>query len=230
MDKKHVGSLFDSIASTYDRFNHLLSLNIDKRWRRRAVRQLRPADHLLDVAVGTADLAIEVIRQNKASRVTGIDISTGMMDIGAQKISQAGLSQSITLLEASALEMPFADSTFSAVTCAYGVRNFSNLDQGLAEMFRVMKPGGQLIILEFSYPQNVIIRWCYNLFFTHLMPLVGKAVSRNSGAYLYFRQSVKNFIWGEAMAQRLAAAGFAQVSYHPMTLGITTLYMAQKGE
>lgn len=230
MDKKHVGSLFDSIASTYDRFNHLLSLNIDKRWRRRAVRQLRPADHLLDVAVGTADLAIEVIRQNKASRVTGIDISTGMMDIGAQKISQAGMSQSITLLEASALEMPFADSTFSAVTCAYGVRNFSNLDQGLAEMFRVMKPGGQLMILEFSYPQNVIIRWCYNLFFTHLMPLVGKAVSRNSGAYLYFRQSVKNFIWGEAMAQRLAAAGFAQVSYRPMTLGITTLYMAQKGE
>lgn len=230
MDKKHVGSLFDSIASTYDRFNHLLSLNIDKRWRRRAVRQLRQADHLLDVAVGTADLAIEVIRQNKASRVTGIDISTGMMDIGAQKISQAGMSQSITLLEASALEMPFADSTFSAVTCAYGVRNFSNLDQGLAEMFRVMKPGGQLIILEFSYPQNAIIRWCYNLFFTHLMPLVGKAVSRNSGAYLYFRQSVKNFIWGEAMAQRLAAAGFAQVSYRPMTLGITTLYMAQKGE
>lgn len=230
MDKKHVGSLFDSIASTYDRFNHLLSLNIDKRWRRRAVRQLRQADHLLDVAVGTADLAIEVIRQNKASRVTGIDISTGMMDIGAQKISQAGMSQSITLLEASALEMPFADSTFSAVTCAYGVRNFSNLDQGLAEMFRVMKPGGQLMILEFSYPQNVIIRWCYNLFFTHLMPLVGKAVSRNSGAYLYFRQSVKNFIWGEAMAQRLAAAGFAQVSYRPMTLGITTLYMAQKGE
>lgn len=230
MDKKHVGSLFDSIASTYDRFNHLLSLNIDKRWRRRAVRQLRPADHLLDVAVGTADLAIEVIRQNKASRVTGIDISTGMMDIGAQKISQAGMSQSITLLEASALEMPFADNTFSAVTCAYGVRNFSNLDQGLAEMFRVMKPGGQLIILEFSYPQNVIIRWCYNLFFTHLMPLVGKVVSRNSGAYLYFRQSVKNFIWGEAMAQRLAAAGFAQVSYRPMTLGITTLYMAQKGE
>lgn len=230
MDKKHVGSLFDSIASTYDRFNHLLSLNIDKRWRRRAVRQLRQADHLLDVAVGTADLAIEVIRQNKASRVTGIDISTGMMDIGAQKISQAGMSQSITLLEASALEMPFADNTFSAVTCAYGVRNFSNLDQGLAEMFRVMKPGGQLLILEFSYPQNVIIRWCYNLFFTHLMPLVGKAVSRNSGAYLYFRQSVKNFIWGEAMAQRLSAAGFAQVSYRPMTLGITTLYMAQKGE
>lgn len=230
MDKKHVGSLFDSIASTYDRFNHLLSLNIDKRWRRRAVRQLRQADHLLDVAVGTADLAIEVIRQNKASRVTGIDISTGMMDIGAQKISQAGMSQSITLLEASALKMPFADNTFSAVTCAYGVRNFSNLDQGLAEMFRVMKPGGQLMILEFSYPQNVIIRWCYNLFFTHLMPLVGKAVSRNSGAYLYFRQSVKNFIWGEAMAQRLAAAGFAQVSYRPMTLGITTLYMAQKGE
>lgn len=230
MDKKHVGSLFDSIASTYDRFNHLLSLNIDKRWRRRAVRQLRPADHLLDVAVGTADLAIEVIRQNKACRVTGIDISTGMMDIGAQKISQAGMSQSITLLEASALEMPFADNTFSAVTCAYGVRNFSNLDQGLAEMFRVMKPGGQLLILEFSYPQNVIIRRCYNLFFTHLMPLVGKAVSRNSGAYLYFRQSVKNFIWGEAMAQRLAAAGFAQVSYRPMTLGITTLYMAQKGE
>ncbi|MCQ2281052.1 MAG: bifunctional demethylmenaquinone methyltransferase/2-methoxy-6-polyprenyl-1,4-benzoquinol methylase UbiE [Bacteroidales bacterium] len=230
MDKKHVGSLFDSIASTYDRFNHLLSLNIDKRWRRRAVRQLRQADHLLDVAVGTADLAIEVIRQNKASRVTGIDISTGMMDIGAQKISQAGMSQSITLLEAGALEMPFADNTFSAVTCAYGVRNFSNLDQGLAEMFRVMKPGGQLMILEFSYPQNAIIRWCYNLFFTHLMPLVGKAVSRNSGAYLYFRQSVKNFIWGEAMAQRLAAAGFAQVSYRPMTLGITTLYMAQKGE
>lgn len=228
MDKKQVGHLFDSIASTYDRFNHLLSLNIDKRWRRKAVRRLRPANQVLDVAVGTADLAIEIARRQKDSMVTGIDISTGMMEVGKSKVAKLGLADRISFVEASAFDMPFPDASFSAVTCAYGVRNFADLDQGFAEMYRVLRPGGQLLILEFSYPSNPFVRWIYDLFFTYLMPFVGRAVSRNKGAYLYFRNSVKEFIWGDAMASRIADAGFRNVTYTTMTLGITTIYLAEK--
>ena len=228
MDKKNVGSLFDSIAGTYDKFNHLLSLNIDKRWRRRTVRRLSRAENLLDVAVGTGDLAIEVIRQDKAQHVLGMDISTGMMEIGRTKVVKAGMADRISFLEGSALDMPFGDGSFDAVTCAYGVRNFSDLDKGLSEMYRVLREGGQLMILEFSYPGNRFVRWLYDFFFTHVMPLVGKALSRNGGAYTYFRDSVKGFIWGREMADRIAAAGFWNVSFKTMTFGITTLYVAEK--
>lgn len=228
MDKKNVGSLFDSIAGTYDRFNHLLSLNIDKGWRRRAVRGLDRSGRLLDVATGTADLSIEALRQDKASAITGVDISTKMMEIGKEKVAMAGLSDRITFVEGSALEMPFGDASFDAVMCAYGVRNFSDLDKGLAEMHRVLTKGGQMMILEFSYPSNRVIRALYDLFFTHFMPLVGKLLSRNAGAYLYFRESVKGFIWGEEMAARIAAAGFTDIRFKTMTLGITTVYYAHK--
>lgn len=228
MEKKNIGKLFDSIAGTYDRFNHLLSLNTDRRWRKKAVKRLVRVDSLLDVATGTADLAMEIVRQDKASVVTGMDISTGMMEIGRAKVGKAGMQDRISFLEGSALEMPFADGVFPAVTCAYGVRNFSDLDKGLKEMYRVLCDGGQLMILEFSYPSNAFVRCLYDFFFSHIMPFVGKTLSRNAGAYTYFRDSVKGFIWGQEMADRIASAGFSEVTFRTMTFGITTVYYARK--
>ena len=228
VEKKDIGKLFDGIAGTYDKFNHLLSLNVDKVWRRKAVQSLRCGDKVLDVATGTADLALEIIRQEKAGEVTGIDISSGMMEIGRKKIEKKGLSGRIVLSEGSALDIPFPDGFFDAVTCAYGVRNFSNPDKGLKEMYRVMRSGGQLAILEFSYPSGKVTGKMYDIFFTRLMPVVGKAISRDKKAYVYFRDSVKGFVWGEKMAARIGAAGFVDVRFRPMTFGISTLYTANK--
>ena len=227
-EKKNIGQLFDRIADTYDKFNHLLSLNIDKSWRRRTVRKLFPVKRILDVAVGTGDLALEILRKNKAEKVIGIDLSTEMMKIAARKAEKAGLSGRLLLQKESALEMPYLDECFEAVTCAYGVRNFSDLDQGLKEMFRVMMSGGQLMILEFSYPTNKFVRTIYDYFFTNIMPKVGKLISKDPAAYTYFRESVKNFIWGEEMLEHIRNAGFENVSFKTMTFGITTLYMAEK--
>lgn len=227
-EKKEIGQLFDRIAGTYDRFNHILSLNIDKRWRRRAAASLTPCEEVLDVAIGTADLAIEMLRQKRCRKVVGLDLSAEMMRLGKEKADKRGLADKIDFQLGSALSMPYTNGRFDAVTCAYGVRNFSNLDQGLAEMFRVMKAGGQLVILEFSYPSNRLIRSLYDFFFSRIMPLVGRLISKDPTAYLYFRESVKSFIWGEEMLQHLRQAGFSQVAYKPLTFGITTLYTGCK--
>lgn len=227
-EKKEIGQLFDRIAGTYDRFNHLLSLNIDKRWRRRAAACLKPSDEVLDVAVGTADLAIETLRQERCHRVVGLDLSAEMIRLGKEKADKRGLANKIDFQLGSALAMPYDDGRFDAVTCAYGVRNFSDLDKGLSEMFRVMKAGGQLVILEFSYPSNRLIRGLYDFFFSRIMPLVGRLISKDPTAYLYFRESVKGFIWGDEMLQHLRQAGFQEAAYKPLTFGITTLYTATK--
>lgn len=226
--KQNIGHLFNRIASTYDRLNHLLSLNTDRRWRRRAVRRLTPCDNALDVASGTADLAIEIARQDKARHITGIDLSEEMLRIGDEKIQKASLSSRITLQQGSALALPYPDGHFNAVTCAYGIRNFSDLNLGLQEMQRVLNREGQLLILEFSYPDNKIIRFFYDFYFSKILPAIGRKVSKDPTAYSYLNRSVKEFIWGEAMAGKLRAAGFRNVTFHPMTFGITTLYLAQK--
>lgn len=227
-EKKNIGKLFDRIAATYDLFNHITSLGIDIYWRKVAIRQMQPVDTLLDVAIGTADVSLMALRQKKARYITGLDLSTEMMAIGKQKALRAGVSERINFIEGSALEMPFADDQFEALTCAYGIRNFSDLDRGLSEMHRVLKPGGQLVILEFSYPQNPIIRWAYNLYFSHIMPIIGRIISKDAGAYTYFLNSVKSFIWGEEMIAHLQKAGFANATFRTMTFGITTLYVGTK--
>ena len=233
-EKKHIGQLFDRIAGTYDRLNHVLSLNIDKRWRRKAVNQLPHITHntsnihLLDVAIGTADLTIEVLRQGKAQHVTGIDLSRKMMDIGQQKVAKRCYSDRVTFDYGSAQQMPYADSSFDAVTCAYGVRNFANMDEGLSEMYRVLRPNGTVMILEFSYPANPVIRWVYDLYFSHVLPFIGNLTSRDKGAYSYLNRSVKNFPYGEAFAARLRSAGFTHIGIMPLTFGITTVYTAKK--
>lgn len=226
--KTDVGVMFDGIAQTYDRLNHLLSLDIDKVWRRKAVKMLRKAGELLDVAAGTADLSLEIVRSDKAVHVTGMDISTGMMEIGRRKVAKLSLDDRISFVEGSALQMPFDSDSFDAVSCAYGVRNFSDLDKGLSEMYRVLRPGGQLMILEFSYPSNRIVRVLYDFYFSKLMPLAGKLVSGNGGAYKYLRDSVKGFIWGEEMVERISACGFRNISFRTLSFGITTIYLAEK--
>ena len=227
-EKQHIGQLFDRIAGTYDSLNHVLSLNIDRRWRRKAVRTLSANAKLLDVAIGTADLTIEILRQQKASHITGIDLSRKMMAIGEQKVAKLGYQDRVTFDYGSAQQMPYADASFDAVTCAYGVRNFANMDEGLREMHRVLRPGGELMILEFSYPTNPLIRWGYNLYFSHLLPFIGNLFSRDKGAYTYLNRSEKDFPYGEAFAEHLRAAGFSGITVTPLTLGITTIYHAKK--
>ena len=227
-EKQHIGQLFDRIAGTYDGLNHVLSLNIDKRWRRRAIRMLKPAEQVLDVAIGTADLTIEILRQGKAQHVTGIDLSHGMMAIGEQKVAKRGYAPQVQFDYGSAQQMPYADASFDTVTCAYGVRNFANMDEGLSEMYRVLRTGGELMVLEFSYPTNPVIRLGYDLYFTHILPFIGNLFSRDKGAYSYLNRSVKNFPYGEAFCQHLRKAGFTQIKATPLTFGISTIYTAVK--
>ena len=227
-EKQHIGQLFDRIAGTYDGLNHVLSLNIDKRWRRRAIRMLKPAEQVLDVAIGTADLTNEILRQGKAQYVTGIDLSRGMMAIGEQKVAKRGYAPQVQFDYGSAQQMPYVDASFDTVTCAYGVRNFANMDEGLSEMYRVLRTGGELMVLEFSYPTNPVIRWSYDLYFTHILPFIGNLFSRDKGAYSYLNRSVKNFPYGEAFCQHLRKAGFTQIKATPLTFGISTIYTAIK--
>jgi len=228
-EKQHIGQLFDRIAGTYDGLNHGLSLNIDRLWRRKTVAQMQPSQHVLDVAIGTADLTIEMFRQHKAEQVTGIDLSDQMMAIGKKKINnQQSTINNVKFVHANAQAMPFEDASFDAVTCAFGCRNFNNLDEGLREMYRVLKPGGQVTILEFSYPSNRLVRACYDIYFTRVLPLIGRIVSRDKTAYTYLNKSVKSFCWGEAFVQHLHDAGFINEHFIPLTFGIATIYTAKK--
>jgi len=234
-EKQHIGALFDRIAGTYDGLNHGLSLSIDRRWRRKTVKRMLPAKHVLDVAIGTADLTIEMLRRGKAEEVTGIDLSAKMMAIGEEKVKKTfgalpnGRSPvEVHFVYGNAQEMPFEDNTFDGVTCAFGCRNFSDLDAGLQEMRRVLKPGGQVTILEFSYPTNPCVRALYDIYFTRVLPFIGRIVSRDKTAYTYLNRSVKSFCWGEAFVQHLHDAGFTEEHFETLTFGIATIYIAIK--
>lgn len=230
-EKQHIGSLFDRIAGTYDGLNHGLSLNIDKLWRRKTVAQMTGAWEVLDVAIGTADLTIEMLRRGKAVHVTGLDLSREMMRIGKEKCERLNVKcerLNVDFVYGNAQEMPFEDERFDAVTCAFGCRNFSDLEAGLREMYRVLKPGGEVVILEFSYPENRLIRWLYDLYFSHILPFVGRIVSRDKTAYTYLNKSVKGFIWGERFAQKMHDAGFREEHFTTMTFGIATVYKGTK--
>ena len=205
-EKQHIGQLFDRIAGTYDALNHGLSLNIDKRWRRKTVRRMPAVNHVLDVAIGTADLTIEMLKRGRAIRVTGLDLSDKMMEIGKGKVERLkvkgeSFKDRVKFVHGNAQAMPFEDHSFDAVTCAYGCRNFQNLDEGLSEMYRVLKPGGQVTILEFSYPSNRLVRFAYDLYFSHILPFIGRIVSRDKTAYTYLNKSVKHFCWADEFVQ-----------------------------
>ena len=228
--KEGVRKLFDNIASDYDKLNHILSLNIDKGWRKKAVRNLVDTQaplKVLDVACGTADFTIEIAQKvAKGSEVIGVDISEGMMAVGREKIKKAGVSAELYVADCE--DLPYADNTFDRISVGFGVRNFEHLELGLSQMYRVLTPGGKLVILELSVPSNAFIRWCYKLYFLKILPAIGGLISGNRGAYEYLPVSVLRFPGPEKFIPMLKSAGFAQVDHTPLTLGICRMYVAKK--
>lgn len=226
--REQVEHMFDAISPKYDLLNRLFSLGIDQRWRRKVIRLVgeEPVKELLDVATGTADLAI--MAAEKAHRVTGIDISEGMLKHGRVKVAQRGLADRITLQQADSTALPFADGSFDVVTVAFGVRNFEDLGKGLREMLRVLRPGGRVFILEFSKPQRAPMKQLFRFYFHRIMPLIGRSVSKDSSAYTYLPKSVEAFPEGTHFLALLADAGGDDVKTRPLTGGIATLYSARK--
>jgi demethylmenaquinone methyltransferase/2-methoxy-6-polyprenyl-1,4-benzoquinol methylase len=228
--KVQVSRMFDNIAPYYDLLNRLLSLGIDRRWRRKAIARLQ--DHqpqkLLDVATGTADLALEVQKQLDCPEIIGVDISEEMLEIGRKKIDHRSLSQQITLVSGDSENLGFGDNTFDAVTVAFGVRNFENLQKGLKEINRVLKPGGRLVVLEFSRPTLFPFKQLFNGYFKYMLPLIGRITSKDKRAYSYLYESVQAFPDGADFLQELQKAGFGQGDFQPLTLGICTIYEASK--
>lgn len=220
--------MFDNIAPRYDLLNHVLSLKIDVLWRRLLVHMMaagRP-QRVLDVATGTGDLAI-AIHRGTGAQVTGLDLSQQMLNVGTEKIKNAGLSTGIRMLKGDAENLPFQDDTFDAVSVAFGVRNFENLEIGLREMRRVVKPGGSVFILEFSQVEG-ILRPLYQFYFKNILPRIGRLVSRDNRAYTYLPDSVNAFPYGDAMKKILLAQGYSKVDYKKLSLGIATIYKATK--
>lgn len=226
-EQEYVRNLFDTIAPRYDLLNHVLSSGVDVLWRKKAIRMLRQVQpaHILDVATGTADLAIEAARLQPES-ILGVDIAPTMLRIGREKIERKGLRGRITLREGSAENLPAEDQSMDAVTVAFGVRNFSNLQKGLTEMRRVLKPGGVALILEFSRPRHTPFKQLYQIYFQHILPVVGGWISRNKEAYRYLPSTVAQFPDGEAFCSIVRSAGFANVRMVPLTFGIATIYLA----
>lgn len=226
--REQVERMFDSISPRYDLLNRMLSLGIDQGWRRRVVRELRrePVDRLLDVATGTADLAIMASRH--ATRVTGVDISEGMLAHGRTKVAERGLEERVVLSRADSAALPFDNGTFDAVSVAFGVRNFEELEKGIGEMHRVLRDGGRLFVLEFSKPTRTPWRQLFRLYFHHVLPLVGRIISRDRAAYTYLPQSVEAFPEGDAFLGIMRGRGFSQCRAAQLTGGVATLYMGRK--
>lgn len=227
--KDQVRSMFNKIAWRYDLLNHLLSLNIDKIWRKKLVRMLAAKNptSILDVATGTGDLAISAIKI-KPQEIIGVDIANEMLEIGRKKILAKGLQSIIKLELGDSENLNFATGRFDAAMVAFGVRNFENLDLGLSEMNRVLKPQGQIFVLEFSIPTNSFVKAFYFFYFRNILPLIGKMVSKDSAAYTYLPDSVRQFPSGEAFLDRLKNAGFKNCIQHPLTFGIATIYVGDK--
>jgi demethylmenaquinone methyltransferase/2-methoxy-6-polyprenyl-1,4-benzoquinol methylase len=227
--KEQVATMFDNIAGNYDFLNHFLSLGIDIFWRKRLVRKLQKQkpQNILDVATGTADLAIAIMKI-KPFNVVGIDISNGMLEVGRKKIKQQDLEKTIQLQQADSEDLPFEDATFDAVTVSFGARNFENLQKGLSEMARVLKPGGKIYILEFSKPTLFPFKQLYDFYFKFVLPLIGKLLSKDNAAYSYLPESVKAFPHGKELNSIIENCGYTNAKNHPLTMGIASIYTAQK--
>ncbi|MDE6555798.1 MAG: bifunctional demethylmenaquinone methyltransferase/2-methoxy-6-polyprenyl-1,4-benzoquinol methylase UbiE [Duncaniella sp.] len=227
---EQVRDMFDSIAPDYDFMNRAMTFGIDRWWRRKAVGMLRevPHDDILDIATGTGDLAITLARRLSPRQVTGIDLSAEMVSIGRRKISKEGLADTVTLGIADCLALPFADGSFDAVTCAYGVRNFADLLAGLVEMCRVLRPGGMVMILELTTPRNSLVRPLYDIYAGRIIPAIGRKVSGSDAAYSYLPASIAAVPQGPAMEALLAEAGFTDPSTRSLTFGTCAIYTARK--
>jgi demethylmenaquinone methyltransferase/2-methoxy-6-polyprenyl-1,4-benzoquinol methylase len=227
--KEQVATMFNNISKKYDFLNHFLSLGIDILWRKKAINLLKETQpkQILDIATGTGDFAIAAIKLNP-TKVIGIDISEGMLNVGKQKIKQKGLQEIIELKLGDSEKLEFSDNTFDAYTVGFGVRNFENLEKGLSEMHRVLKPNGTAIILEFSKPKTFPVKHIYNFYFNKMLPGIGKLVSKDNRAYTYLPESVEAFPDGEKFTTILTNIGYKNPVAIPLMFGIASIYKATK--
>ena len=227
---EQVRQMFDAIAPAYDFMNRAMTLGIDIWWRRLAVKRLKritPA-HILDVATGTGDFAIQLHDSLHPQHITGIDLSPGMLAEAQRKVKEKGLQEVISFEEGDCMALPMQDNTFDAVTVAFGVRNFEHLQQGYQEMARVLRPGGMLCVLELSTPTNKLIRWFYDLYTLHIIPAIGSIKSGDKSAYRYLPNSIAAVPQGDDMLQLMRNAGLKEATFRRLTLGVCTIYTAVK--
>ena len=227
--KQQVARMFDSISGRYDFLNHFLSMGIDILWRRKAITLIRDIEPkvILDVATGTGDFAIEAMSL-KPDKIIGVDISEGMLAVGRKKMKSKKIDHLIELCSGDSENLPFADNFFDAVIVAFGVRNFENLERGLAEMLRVVRPGGKVVVLEFSRPSKFPMKQLYKVYFTAILPLIGRWISRDQAAYRYLPESVQAFPDGNDLLKILSDIGYKNPQCDPLTFGISSLYWGTK--
>lgn len=227
--KEQVATMFDNISANYDDLNRVISFGIDISWRKKVVQLVSKNNpkQILDIATGTGDLAI-MMSQLNPDKIIGLDISAGMLDVGKRKIANVNLSDKIDMVVGDSENMPFNDNTFDAITVSFGVRNFANLDKGLTEIKRVLKPGGTFIVLETSNPTKFPFKQGYKFYTTYILPFIGKIFSRDKAAYSYLCESANIFPFGEAFDNILQKNGFINTEYRPVTFGVATIYSATK--
>ena len=230
MSTSPIAAMFDRISPKYDALNHILSLNIDKVWRKKTAKIVSKTQPkaILDLATGTADLAIALAKHNPQAHIIGMDISEKMLEIGKKKINLKNLENQIELYHGDAATLPFENARFDAVTVAFGVRNFEDLEKGLSEIHRVLKTNGQAVILEFSLLERFPVKQLYNFYFKHLLPNIGKWVSKDGNAYSYLPHSVEKFPKPSDFCNILGSFGLKNCQMKPLSIGIATLYVANK--
>jgi len=227
--KEQIAQMFDAISGNYDRLNRVISFGIDIKWRKKVLRIVTKSNPktILDIATGTGDLAI-LMAQTKADKIIGLDISAGMLEVGKQKIIDKKLSARIEMVLADSENMPFEDDFFDAITVAFGIRNFENLEKGLAEILRVLKPNGLFVILETSVPEKTPYKQGYAFYSRNILPVIGKLFSKDDVAYGYLSESAAAFPYGEVLNNILRKIGFIAVVAMPETFGVATIYSASK--
>ncbi|WP_010254542.1 bifunctional demethylmenaquinone methyltransferase/2-methoxy-6-polyprenyl-1,4-benzoquinol methylase UbiE [Myroides injenensis] len=227
--KQQVEQMFDTISGNYDNLNRMISLGTDQGWRRKVLKMVseKQPETILDIATGTGDLAILLSKSN-AKKITGLDLSAGMLEVGKKKIKALNLDNRIEMIQGDSENLPFADNSFDAITVGFGIRNFENLEKGLSEILRVLKPGGIFVILETSVPTKFPFKQGYFLYTQNIMPFMGKLFSKDKNAYKYLSDSAKNFPFGENLNNILRKVGFKDVKHKPQTMGIATIYSSSK--
>lgn len=227
--KQQVEQMFDNISGKYDLLNRILSMGIDVSWRKKVVKSVKKENPktILDIATGTGDLAIAMAKATDA-KITGFDLSAGMLEVGRKKVKEQNLENRIEMIQGDAEKMPFADNSFDVITVAFGVRNFENLKNGLDDIYRVLKPGGKFIILEFSQPEAVPMKQLYTFYSRYVLPKIGKKISKDQSAYTYLPDSVKAFPYGDEMKKILKNSNFVEPYDKKLTFGIASIYESLK--
>lgn len=227
---EQVEKMFDNIASRYDTLNHWMSFDIDKRWRKRAIMQLgeHSPKEILDIATGTGDFAIMTAKMLHPKRLVGADISEGMMDVGRKKVMAEGLADVVSFAKEDCMRLSFAEGSFDAVTAAFGIRNFADLERGLSEMYRVLRPGGHLCVVELTHPIRFPMKQLFKVYSHTILPTYGRLISKDRKAYEYLTATIEAFPQGETMKEILTRVGFRSSSFTRMTFGICTMYNAVK--